>query len=330
MNKWFGTRRKYHFSEDLIPGSKQDANSESHLVKLLGDTAVPNIIKATAVNYLGGIHTENSARKLLEALNNNDAQIRYEALRSLANFPPAAWQHAVPPLLNDKVKAVRIAAADILLQLPASEMPAEYYEAFTKAKGELEAFLMNQADFAHGNINIAEYYFKQKDYPNTERFYKRALKKDSLANLVRINLATVYNTEGKNQEALFILSEAGRVDPKNPEIYFKRGLLLHELKQDKEAENNFQNAVALRSDNPRLYYNYGLLLQQKGELAKAINLLETGLSIHKEDASINYALAYIYLSNHQPDKALPYGRVLKSVDPSNSDYQQIFEALHLN
>src|SRR5436190_7078860 len=32
--KWYGPDRKYHFADDLIPGSKADAFSEGHLVKL--------------------------------------------------------------------------------------------------------------------------------------------------------------------------------------------------------------------------------------------------------------------------------------------------------
>ena len=35
-------------------------SSEGHLIKLLGDTAVPNIVKATAAYYLGSIPTQNS------------------------------------------------------------------------------------------------------------------------------------------------------------------------------------------------------------------------------------------------------------------------------
>src|SRR6187399_753998 len=63
---WFGPERKYHFAEDLIPGSKIEQGSEGHLIKLLGDTAVPNIVKATAAYYLGNLPTQSSFQALIK------------------------------------------------------------------------------------------------------------------------------------------------------------------------------------------------------------------------------------------------------------------------
>jgi len=116
--KWYGPERKYHFADDLIPGSKLDANSEVHLLKLFADTSVPNIVKATAVKYLGSIPSQKSLAALLNGLSNTDAQIRYRAIRSLNNFQPGSWLNAVGPLLSDKVRAVRIAAADLTAPFP--------------------------------------------------------------------------------------------------------------------------------------------------------------------------------------------------------------------
>jgi tetratricopeptide (TPR) repeat protein len=329
VNKWYGNKRKYHFAEDLIPGSRVDNGSEQHLIKLLADTSVPNIIKATALNYLGNIQTNTSLNSLLDALNSKDAQVRYEAIKSMAAFPVQQWKNAVLPMLNDKVSAVRIAAADALTVISSEEIPADYFKSYTGAKDELQTFLLYQADFAHGNINIAEHYYKLKDYFNAEKFYKRVLKKDSLSNMVRLNLATIYNEQGKNNEALDMLLNAAKVDSKNAEIFFKTGLLYYELKNKKTAAANFEKAVQLKSANPRLYYNYGLLLQEDGATNVAIKILQTGLLVNKKDESLNYALAYVYLSNNQPEKALPYANVLKEIAPANINYQEIFNILHL-
>ncbi|MGE5519571.1 MAG: cytochrome c3 family protein, partial [Candidatus Dadabacteria bacterium] len=45
--KWYGNKRAYHFSEDLIPASKASGESEAHILKLFNDTATPAIIRAT-------------------------------------------------------------------------------------------------------------------------------------------------------------------------------------------------------------------------------------------------------------------------------------------
>ncbi|HSN48360.1 MAG TPA: multiheme c-type cytochrome, partial [Flavobacterium sp.] len=108
--KWYGPNRKYHFAEDLIPGSRLDANSEKYLTHIIDNKFVPKIIKATATFYLGNVPTQTSLNTLLARLASKEAQIRYRALRSLSSFPADSWTDAVGPLLSDKVRAVRIAA----------------------------------------------------------------------------------------------------------------------------------------------------------------------------------------------------------------------------
>ena len=327
--KWYGPKRKYHYAEDLIPGSKADANSEVHLTRLLADSAVPDIIKATAANYLGNISTATSLQTLLNCLQNKNAQVRYEALRSLLNYPLDQCQTRVVPLVKDKVRAVRIAAADVFTGIPIEQIPQEYQEAYSKAKTELESYLNYQVDFAHGNISIADHYSRSNDYLMAEKFYKRALRKDSLANLARLSLSTLYNKQNKNQEALSVLQTAAKIDPKNPQVFYNLALLYNQLNKKEEAQINFEKAVRNKSDNPRLYYNYGLLLQQRGNIPAAIRVLEKGLSINKEDADINYALAFVYINNKEPSKAYQYALVLKRIAPAKPDYQQLFSVLHL-
>ena len=328
--KWYGPKRKYHFADDLILGSKLDANSKAHLTKLLADTSVPSIIKATAVNYLGSIPTQSSMKTILDYLKNKDAQVRYEALRSLMNFPPAQYQNAIFPLLNDKVRAVRIAAADLFTGTPKENIPPSYFTAYSTASSELNNYMLYQADFAHGNISIGDYYMKMHDQKDAEKFYLRAIQKDSLANLPRLNLSILYNSEGRNEEALHVLETAEKIDNKNPQIFYDMALLYNEINNKKSALLNFEKAYNLNMEDSRLCYNYALLLQQTGNSSKAIKVLENGLKIDKASSSINYALAYVYLQNKQVQKAREYAIILKRLDPDNPDYQQLFSALGVN
>ena len=328
--KWYGPKRKYHFAEDLIPGSQLNENSEKHLIKLIGDTAVPHIIQATAINYLGSISTESSLNILLKSLSNPDALIRYEALRSLMHFAiNSTEKNKIYTLLNDKVRSVRIATADLVGLMGDSELPQEYLSAYQNAKGELEKQLLYQADFAHGNIPIADYYARNKNYVSAEKFYLRTLAKDSLANLARLNLSVAYNAEGKNDAALSILKVAVKTDPKNDQAWYNLALLYSELKDNTSAFASFEKAIQLQSKNSRLYYNYGLLLQQSGKGNKAITILQEGLKQDPVNESLNYAIAYTLVQNGQSNKAITYARVLKNINPNNPDYQQLFATLGL-
>lgn len=329
VTKWYGPKRKYSYVEDLIPGSQLNNKSEPHLLRLLQDSTTPNIIKATALNYLGATPFPNGMSALMESLTSPDAQIRYEALRSLQAYPKNNMNlGAIAALLKDKVRAVRIAAADLINSMGKNiQVPEEYQSAYQTAKAEMEKNLLHQADFAHGNIGIANHYQRNGEYANAEKFYLRALKKDSLANLARLNLAVTYNLQGKNQDAIQVLQLAAKTDPKNDRAWYNLGLLYNELKDNSNAAMAFEKAIQLNSQNSRLYYNYGLLLQQMGKAEKASQVLEQGLKSFPQEESLHYALAYVYLQNSRPDKARTHVMFLKQVNPNNPEYQQLFSSL---
>lgn len=329
VKKWYGPDRAYHFAEDLIPASKEDSNTIKHAIRLINDTANPDIIKATALYYLRNIFNQQSTAILLSELNHPNAQVRYQALRSLSNFPAQVWQQKIYPLLSDSVRSVRIAAADLLITLPSSQIAANYQTAFNSAKNELQQYVLYQTDFATGNIMAGDYYLKQNDFISAEPYYRRALKKDSLLNEARLNLSVVYNQLGRNNDALKILQQAVRIQPQNDMIFFNLALLYNEMNDKENAEKSLAQAAALHSQNPRVYYNYGLLLQQKGKMKEAIVQLQKAVHLAPDDEDLNYALCWIYVEAGQMDKAREAGRSLKRLNSSNPEYQALLRKLGL-
>jgi tetratricopeptide (TPR) repeat protein len=293
VRKWYGPTRAYHFSEDLILASRGDKNSETHIVRLTNDTATPAIVKATALFYLKNIPTQTALQLLLKELSHPDAQVRYHSLRSLQNFAADDWINSVAPLLQDKVRAVRIAAADLMMTVPVQQVPTQYVNAFTNAKNELEKYVLYQTDFSGGSVMAGDYYLKQQDYFNAEKFYVRALKKDSLLNYARLNLSAVYGAQEKTSEALTTLKTAAAISPTNDRVFYNLGLLYVEMKDTIAAVKAFERGEQLNSTNPRLYYNYGLLLFFKNQKRKAEDILIKGLSLSPNDADIRNAIAYI-------------------------------------
>ena len=325
--KWYGPKRKYHFSEDLIPGSKLDSKSEKHLTSLIDNKFVPKIIKATATFYLGNIPTQTSLNIILARLSSKEAQIRYRALRSLASFPVESWRDAVAPLLSDKVRAVRIAAADLYITVPVEKIPSQYVKAFALAKTELEKSLIYQTDFSAGNVMLADYYMKLQDYANAEKFYLRGLKKDGNMNYALLNLSVVYNMQGKNQQALHALQTAIKNDSTNERIFYNMALLYNEMNNMPEAEKAFAKAVELKSMNPKVYYNYGLLLNQNKKFKQAETVLLKGITLNPSNSELYYALTFVYIQSNNNGKAQQTASKLKQLDPNNPNYQQLYTNL---
>lgn len=329
IRKWYGPKRAYHFSDDLLPGSLLTDKSEKHLVKLLRDTLQPEIARATAAYYMGSIQSQSSATALLNALRDKKPLVRYHAVRSLENFPAEVWQQTAYQNLTDNVRAVRIAAADLYHRLSPEALPAAARSAYYAADAENREYLRYQTDFAVGNIMVADYELQGGDQLTAIAYYIRGLKKDSLMNYARFNLSAAYNTVRKNQEALRTLQEALNIDPANERIFYNLGLLYYELGDIPAAMENFQKAIRLGSQNPGVYYNYGLLLQQQGKMQESEQALLRGLTLNPEATNINYALAFFYMNQKDPQKARKYAAVLRKIDPDNPEYQAMFNSLGL-
>lgn len=326
--KWYGPARKYHFSDDLIPGSKGGVAAEKHLQKLVSDTAVPDIIKATALHYMRNMGTISALASLKKGLSDPDAQVRYRAIQSLTSFPMQQWKDDLLPLLSDRVRSVRMAAADALTGSGLA-IPTDHKLTFDKAKKEWQDYLLYQADFSVGNVMIGDYFYRQKDLQQAEKFYLRGLKKDSLMNYVRFNLSALYNAQSRNADALSILNQAKAIDPLNPRVYYQTALLQVEMNTMPAALDNFKRAVQLGSTEPRLYYNYGLLLQQQGSVKDAEQVFVKGLAIDPDNVSIYYALTVMHLQQGNKAKAIASAQELKKRDPFNADFQPLFKELGL-
>jgi len=325
----YGPTRAYHFSDDLLPGSELNDKSEKHLLKLLADTLQPEIARATAVYYLGNIQTQQSAEALVSALKDKKPLVRYHAVRSLENFPADVWILPAQNNLSDKVRAVRIAAADLYHRLPPEAIPATARNAYAAADAENNKYLRYQTDFSVGNVMLADYELQGGDHLGAIIHYVRGLEKDSLMNYARLNLAASYSNVGKNPEALKTLKDAAVIDPNNERIFYNLGLLYYEMKDIPAAMESFQKAVRLNSANPGVYYNYGLLLQQQGKLKEAEQVLLDGYSKNPQAININYALAYLYANQNNIPKARLHAEVLRKLDPDNPEYQGLFKGLGL-
>lgn len=325
----FGDARKYHYSEDLIPGSQLNSNSEAHFNKLLGDTATPNIVRAATLRYISQLNSNTAPATLAKYTTDKDALVRYHALRGLSSYPSSMWLQTAAAVLNDDVRSVRIAAADLFITIPNAQIPADVFDAFTKSKTELERFTIFQTDFAQGNVQAGDYYRKQNDLTSAEKYYRRAISKDSQLAIARVNLASTLNAVGKNAEALQQLETAAKLEPKSDHIFYSLGLIYAELKNLPKAEKAFEKAIALNKNNIRVKYNYGLLLQQQGKSAAAEKVFITALATEQTNADVLNALTILYMQTQKIDKALATGKILQQYHGNNPAYANLLRQLQL-
>ncbi len=327
--KWYGPKRDYHFSDDLLPGSLLNADSKSHLLKLAGDTSQAEIARASALYYLSNLQDEETAEVLLQHSRDEKPLVRYHAFRALENFPTVLWAHAATHGLSDQVRAVRIAAADLYHLAGEQLVPAVAKNAYAAANAENKAYLQYQRDFAIGNVMMGDYHLQETDYKGAIVHYLRGLKKDSLMNYARLNLSAAYNGLKLNNDALNTLKQAEKIDPNNTDVQHNLALLYYESGEPESSLVHFKKALATGKAGPDVYYNYGLLLQQSGSAAEAEHILLKGYTSFPVSGKLNYALSYLYLKNHNLSQARKYAYYLFKTEPNNTAYQALFKQLGL-
>jgi tetratricopeptide (TPR) repeat protein len=322
--RWYGASRKHHFADDLVNGSRGDSMAITNLLQLATDAAQPAISRAASIQYLSSGGNASSGESLLHSLADASPIVRYEVLNSLRFYSSELWQERAAPLLADPVRAVRIAAYDLISSEVPNNMPnSQYADAFAKARIEYEENLRSQLDFPVGNFMMAEYKKRRKDYQGAKEYYLNALQKDSLLHEARLNLITLYNELGENENAIRELRIAEKLQPTNWRVYYYYGLLYNELGKKAEAMKSFTKANTLSPNEERFYYNYGLFLEGTGQPALARKIYMKGRSIASKDVDLLYVLALSYMKEGKKEEAASLAAELVQLAPDNGQFKQL-------
>jgi len=131
IEKWYpetsGERQKAHFAEAIDAGRKHKEDAREKLIILVNDPEEPAIVRASAIELLGGYPSEETLKAVTDALEDEDPLVRWAAVSVfsplLAPRTADSWMAAyklkfLAPLLKDPVRAVRIETVCVLAEVP--------------------------------------------------------------------------------------------------------------------------------------------------------------------------------------------------------------------
>ena len=320
--EWYGPERAPHFSDALTKGSTRSPDAIPALSALVKNTQEPDIARATAIWYLGQIGTGPAIQTIINQLNDPAPMIKIEAMNALMNVQMPDLVQRIPPLLRDSVRAVRITAANALADAD-ERLLGSYVQDFQRAIQEYETYLDINAEFPAGQIIKGQYFERRDQVDLAEIAYQRALKKDKLAHLANLNLATLYNRQGKQREALEALKMVIALEPSHGQAHYSLALLYAELDRISDATKHMRQAAKQMPDNPRVYYNWGLLLQNQGLQKEAETVFTKGLARVPDSIDIQYALCILWIQSEQFNKAKPLANRLIELYPNNPTFQEL-------
>ncbi|MBE0593240.1 MAG: tetratricopeptide repeat protein, partial [Gemmatimonadales bacterium] len=257
------------------------------------------------------------------ALADEDPLIRYTALSSLQTGSDEEYVQLVTPLLFDAVRAVRIEAASRLAGVPGTMLKPYQREALAEGLAEYERTMVYSLDFSFAGHNLGNLYVRLGDAARAERYYRDALEVDDLFFPAKVNLAVLYNGQGRNQEAELLLREVVRDYPEEYDAAYSLGLLLAEMGRAGDAAEFLGRASGGMPDRSRAHYNYGLALQQVGRLSEAEVALQQALVLEPDNFDYVFALADHYARRERWQEALRLADRMIAIDPGNPAGAQV-------
>ena len=335
---WHGPNRPPSFAAAFAGGRAGDPGAEPELIRLTGDPAAPDIVRATALTLLDRYATVRASEVAVRALGDEAPLVRAAAVRRFGTGDDG--DRSVIPhlesLLTDPVRLVRMEAARSLAQIAperyvrndAGEMAVAWRNALNEYRDGQRA--LNDQAASHLNLAILHEQLGQPD--SAEAAYRTAVRVDSSFVPAWMNLAMLLNrlreegggdAEARIAEAETALRTAARLEPDAAEAHYTLGLFLAETPgRLEEAADHLEQAAALDASNARMQYNAGLAHQQLGHAEQAGRLLSNALRLAPDHADYLNALSIFHAQQEAWDEALEYTDRLLAIYPEHPDLLQ--------
>jgi len=293
--KWYGEKRKPHFGQAIAAGRARTAGAGPELIRLADDHLMPGIARATALSLLHGNPSVEARQAFSRALADNDALVRYHAVRGFPAASPEEQARFLAPLLFDPVRAVRIDAAQRLSSVPADLFSPDQRKAFDGGLAEYVQAMEYSADFAASRHNLGILYANLGQIDRARQNYEAAIAIDDQFYPAKVNLAILYNQTGRNRDAEALLRSVLKIRPGDPDVSYSLGLLLAEEKRYGEALGFLKAATRGTPERSRAYYNLGLLQQHLANAPEAERAFNKALTLEPQNLDYLYAAADLYV-----------------------------------
>jgi predicted CXXCH cytochrome family protein len=320
--RWYGPTRRQerHYGEILAAGRAGRADAAAALATLVADASQPAIVRATAVDLLGGFGPANVAA-IVTATGDPDPAVRVAAVGALDHLPPQDRIALVAPRLDDPVRAVRIEAARVLAPTAPENLDATKRRALERATAEYVAAQNASLDMPGSHLNLAVLREGRREIAAAETEYRTALRLDPDFTPARLNLARLLNGVGRNGDAEHVLRDGIARVPEQGDLHYSLGLLLAEDHRLADAEVALGRAAELLPERARVRYNHALALQQLGRVPEAEAALQRAQALDGSDREIVYALAVLYAQRGDWNQALASAERLATVAPDDPQVQ---------
>ncbi len=325
ITEWFGKERRFHYSQAFAGAKKGDPKAADELKEIAGNELYPPNIRSLAIQDLGTYFPDSIGGMQDNYLSSLHPSFRIAALHTLQE-PTQENINRLLKALTDDTNAVRIEAIKNLVQIGEEKIPEKYKASYRYALEEYKQVLFYNADFPTGKINLANFYYYQKEYANAEKYFKLAIKQDRELYFVNLNLAYLYNQTGQNEKAEKCFRNYLEREPDDTNALYSLGLLLSEMGKYDESLSTLLKSSKLDSKYPRVNHNIAMLYDFMKEKEKAEIYLQKEVEA-VNDLNSRLELLQFYLNNNLRQKAQHFGEEILKIYPDTEDAKQVLKRL---
>jgi tetratricopeptide (TPR) repeat protein len=271
--KHFETRTAHPFAEVLHAARGQRSDGEPGLVELIAAGSAPDIVRATALLELRNLGSPALPALLMRAAHDRSSLVRRTVAVAARDLSPEQRVEVVRPMLRDEARTVRIEAVAALLGTNARGWSARDRTALKHATAEyIEARSFN-SDRGEGLVDLAHVAMLAGDYKHAEENLREALDVDPTFTAAYVNLADLYRSQQRDEEAEAILRQGLGTAADRAAIEFALGLTLVRLQRHSEAMGHLRRAYELRPEVIRFGYVYAVAQFDRGQREAALRTL---------------------------------------------------------
>jgi regulator of sirC expression with transglutaminase-like and TPR domain len=176
-------------------------------------------------------------------------------------------------------------------------------------------------EFAEGGASWSDDQYRREFRISTARPYLRSLAPTEMLGVFLKTLGAGYSRNGREEDALRLYDEAGRLYPGLPDVHYNAGVSLQKLGRLDEAAGMYRRALDLDPEMAAARDNLSILLARKGLFEEAIAEARRAVELEPWNAAARGNLAAAYCGCGRLDEGIREYRMAVEIDPGNRRLQ---------
>jgi predicted CXXCH cytochrome family protein len=325
--EWYpdGRQNEGHFGLALYAGRTWAADTRSQLTQLIEDPDEPAIARATALALLAE-RTTDLDPALIERNLDREPLLVLAGIDATASLPPALRVDLVQRFLTDERRAIRIAAARVLLPARTALSPARQFDLDAAIGDYADAQTFN-SDRPEGLLNLAGVAIDQGRFVDAETILREAIARHPSYAALYINLADLYRLMDRPVDSEQILRNALAVIPDDADLSFSLALAVVRAGRPAEALVLFNQAAQAAPDLPYYQFLLAIAFNDLGDSRYALERLRQTHERFPGHADTLLALATLLRDAGEIEEAYRYAVRLADVLPSDPNARALLSEL---